>query len=225
MRLFLGGGGNKEDSVELDRRFVASLNLSKPLLYIPIAMDTNKVPFEKCFKWFKSVMNPLGITNIHMWTEISNEPLEKYCGIYIGGGNTFKLLHEFTNSGFSQRLISAARKDLPIYGGSAGAIIFGNNIASAFKADQNEVGLTQFQALGLITSFDIACHYVSNLDGQLIELQRKYSLKSLLAIPENGGIQVSDGKIQVVGPGSVYVLDGKEKKEFKPSEFVPSSTQ
>ena len=33
MKLFLGGGGGGADSIELDKRFVATLDLSKPLLY------------------------------------------------------------------------------------------------------------------------------------------------------------------------------------------------
>lgn len=48
MKLFLGGGGGGTDSIELDKKFVASLNLSKPLLYIPIATNTSKYPL--CYK-------------------------------------------------------------------------------------------------------------------------------------------------------------------------------
>ena len=69
MKLFLGGGGGGKDSIELDKKFVAVLDLSKPLLYIPIATNTAKYPYSGCVVWLSSVLGPLGVTNIVMWTE------------------------------------------------------------------------------------------------------------------------------------------------------------
>ncbi len=66
MRLFLGGG---KDSFELDKKFVSSLNLSKPLLYIPIAANTEKYPYSGCVAWLSGVLAPLGVTNFVMWVE------------------------------------------------------------------------------------------------------------------------------------------------------------
>jgi dipeptidase E len=99
MKLFLGGGGGGTDSIELDNKFVASLDLSKPLLYIPIATNTTKYPYSGCVAWLSSVLGPLGITDIVMWVEKdlktkTKEDYSQFSGIYIGGGNTACLFME-----------------------------------------------------------------------------------------------------------------------------------
>lgn len=129
MRLFLGGGGGGTDSIELDKKFVASLDLSEPLLYIPIATNTAKYPYLGCVAWLSGVLGPLGIKDIVMWTEEdlktkTKEDFRQFSGIYIGGGNTSKLLKELKEFGTFDILSSLAKEGMPIYGGSAGAIIF-----------------------------------------------------------------------------------------------------
>jgi len=53
--------------------------------------------------------------------------------IYIGGGNTFKLLKELKESGFDKELLKFIKEGKPVYGGSAGALILGKNILTKMK--------------------------------------------------------------------------------------------
>ncbi|MGE0908427.1 hypothetical protein ACQGRJ_04370 [Bacillus atrophaeus] len=62
--LFLSGGGDAGQTQTIDKRFVKELDKDKPLLYIPIAMDTSQ--FDDCFEWIDSFFNPLGIRDITM---------------------------------------------------------------------------------------------------------------------------------------------------------------
>ncbi|WP_233529260.1 hypothetical protein [Bacillus atrophaeus] len=41
--LFLSGGGDAGQTQTIDKRFVKELDKDKPLLYIPIAMDTSQL--------------------------------------------------------------------------------------------------------------------------------------------------------------------------------------
>jgi len=49
--------------------------------------------------------------------------LQKYDTVYIGGGDTFKLLKLIRESGFDEKLLRYYKSGGAIYGGSAGAII------------------------------------------------------------------------------------------------------
>ncbi len=208
MKLFLGGGGGGADSIELDKKFVASLDLSKPLLYIPIATNTAKYPYSGCVTWLSSVLGPLGVKNIVMWTEEdlkakTKEEFALFSGIYIGGGNTYKLLKELKEFGTFDILSILAKEGMSIYGGSAGAIILAKTIIPARFLDENKVGLTDFSALDLVQGYNIWCHYTGAEDDSIIDYMKKYNLQKIIAIPENAGLIVSEKEIEEVGPGKV----------------------
>jgi dipeptidase E len=223
MQLYLSGGGSGENSARLDSLFVKALKKEKPLLYIPIAIDTKSHPYSDCLKWIHSNFDPLGFSNIVMCTDLrdkSFEDLNKFSGIYIGGGNTPKLLKELKESGFINFLKKACENNLPIYGGSAGAIIFAKTIIPSLSADENEVGLNDFNALNKIDGYDVWCHYEKSFDKMIKKYMEEYSLEKIIAIPENAGLRVTDEGTKIIGPGSVYLFDESGKAEIVEPEFV-----
>lgn len=225
MKLFLGGGGGKEDSIELDKKFVASLDLSKPLLYIPIAINTDKHPYSGCLEWLLDVFGPLGVKNIVMWVEDDlkqkqEEDFGQFGGVYIGGGNTFKLLKELKEFGTFEILRKLTEKDIPIYGGSAGAIIFAKTIIPALSADDNFVELTDFSAFNLVKNYDMWCHYSGSLDLVVKSYMDKYSLKKIIAIPENAGLYVTKKSIEIVGPADVNIFEEEDIITLSPGDLV-----
>lgn len=212
MKLFLGGGGGGADSIELDKQFVVSLDLSKPLLYIPIATNTAKYPYSGCVAWLSGVLGPLGVKNIVMWVEEDlktkiKDDFVQFSGIYIGGGNTYKLLKELKEFGTFDILSLLARDGMPIYGGSAGAIILAKTIIPAGFLDDNKVGLADFSALDLVRGYDIWCHYTGVDDDSIIDYLKRFNLEKIIAIPENAGLIVSEEKIEEVGPGKVKFFE------------------
>jgi len=221
MKLFLSGGGSGNKSLILDKKFVELLDKSKPLLYIPIAIDKIKHPYPECLKWIKNVFNPLGIKDIELWTEEdiikrSESNLDKFSGIYIGGGNTFYLLNEIKKSGFINKLKKKIISEMPVYGGSAGAIIFGKTISTS--SDDNLVKITDLSGLNLINDYSIFCHYDKPEEFKWVKhLLSTLKIKKTIALPENSGLFVSGGKIEVIGPGSSY-LPGN-KKILRPGEI------
>ena len=225
MRLFLGGGGNSIDSFELDKKFVASLDLSKPILYIPIAISSIKHPYPECLEWVLSVFKIHSVTNIIMWNEedLKNkvkEDFDKFSGVYIGGGNTYKLLKELKEFGTLKIISLLAQEGLPIYGGSAGAIILAKTIFPAGYADTNEVRVTDFSALNLIHEHDVWCHYIEDDNDSIIEYLAKYNLEKILAIPENAGLFVTEDSIEIVGPGMITLFKNDFQKVLNPGELV-----
>ena len=150
MKLLLSGGGDPEQVVELDKIFAENVKEGK-VLYIPVAMD--KIPYDDCLNWFKSTYKEYGITDIDMCVDLNEiTNLNQYKGIFIGGGNTFKLLNEIKKSNFDVKLKQYLNTDGFVYGGSAGAIIFGNSIDTAIHADDNYLNLENFDGLNILNN-------------------------------------------------------------------------
>lgn len=223
MKLFLSGGGSGEQSIELDRKFADAVDKSKPILYIPIAIDKETHPYPDCLKWLTNALKPFGITKIELWTEkeIREKPereLEKFGGVFIGGGNTFYLLNELRESKFLPKLLNLIKNNVPIYGGSAGAIIFAKTITPALSADPNDVKLTDLRAMNLLSGYDFWAHYETSMESEVRSYQEEYGLK-IVGIPENCGLYADDKDIRVVGPGSAYLF-GKKTREIKPGKKI-----
>lgn len=215
MRLFLSGGGSGEKSKELDKKFASALNKSKSLLYIPIAMDEGRHPYSECLQWIRKTFVPLGVKKIEMCTEgdlrkLTENDLERFSGVYIGGGNTFYLLKELRESKFLPKLERIIKKGISVYGGSAGAIICAKTIIPATPFDNNDVGLKNLNAMNLVRGFDLWCHYDVSMDKQIKEYQKKYHM-NLIALPEDCGLYVSERNIEIIGPGSAYIVSEKMK--------------
>lgn len=193
MRLLLSGGGNPEQVIPLDELFVGQIDLKSTVLYIPIAMRKAVYTYEECFEWFKKTYNPFGITKIEMCTDLTAiKDLKPFSAVFIGGGNTFKLLKKIKESSFDKILIDYINNNGFIYGGSSGAIIFGNTIKTAHS--DNNIGLTDLSGLNLINGKDIWVHYTDKDD----ELIRNYD-NDLYILYENSGLFFNDGNIISIG--------------------------
>jgi len=221
MKLYLSGGSGTP--FNLDKKFIESIDKSKPLLYIPIAMDTKQHSYPDCLKWIRGYFSEYKFDNIEMITNLRKIPdkfLDKFGSVYIGGGNTPYLLKELKESGFYEHLKAFIKKDIPIAGGSAGAIIFAKTIIPCLSADKNNVGLTNFEALNKLQDYDLWAHYEPSMDGEIKNYMKKYNLKKIVAIPETCGIYVNDKEMQIIGEQSAFVFDSQGKKEIKNGDFL-----
>ena len=190
MKLLLSGGGEPDQVKPLDEYF-ANYVMNGKILYIPVAMD--KIPYEDCEKWFRETYAKYNLNNIEMCTnlkEINN--LNNYKAIFIGGGNTFKLLKEIKESNFDIILKDYLNNNGFIYGGSAGAIIFGKTIEPAIHADKNTVDLKDLNGLNILDDYDVWCHYKET--DNLKDLNRK-----TIVLYEESGILYDGKEIKTIG--------------------------
>ena len=96
MKLLLSGGGDPEQIKALDEYFADYVKDDK-ILYIPVAME--KIPYNECEKWFRETYARYNLNDIEMQTDLKKiKSLGEYKAIFIGGGNTFKLLKEIKES-------------------------------------------------------------------------------------------------------------------------------
>ena len=99
MRIFLCGGGDGEQTRMANQRLDQIVDHTKSLLYIPLAMEGN---YESCQKWIQGELREVRVPAIEMVRsieELFKKELEKYSAIFIGGGNTYKLLRDLKTSG------------------------------------------------------------------------------------------------------------------------------
>jgi len=214
IKVALGGGGGTADSRGLDEAFAAWIGSQGKLLYLPCALRGIR-PFQSCLEWITATFAPLKITQITMWTDLSEHrgsELDQFDAVYIGGGNTFALLAELRKSGFERHLREYVRRGKAIYGGSAGAAVLGRDIRTVNYLDCNEVGLTNTKGLDLAMGHAIWVHYQPP-DDDLIEAYVGQHQQSVLALSERSGIVIENEGLRAVGFEPAYRFDEQGKSE------------
>src|SRR5574341_2421481 len=214
VKVALGGGGGAADSRLLDEVFAAWLGAQGQLLYWPCALRGIR-PFQSCLEWVTATFAPLNVADITMWTDLSEHQaseLDRFDGVYIGGGNTFALLAELRKSGFEHALRAYVRRGKAVYGGSAGAVVLGRDIRTVDYLDRNEVGLVETTGLDLADGHAIWAHYQPQ-DDNLIEAYVGQYQQPVLALSERSGIVIEQEGMRRVGFEPAYRVDGKGKSQ------------
>ncbi|MDX1522419.1 MAG: Type 1 glutamine amidotransferase-like domain-containing protein [Anaerolineae bacterium] len=200
-RLSVAGGGGADDSRLLDEKFAAWLGTTGKMLYLPLAMDGRDPSYDACLHWVREVFARYEVTDIEMWTDLDagrEDQLDRFQAIYIGGGNTFRLLHLIRSSGFEAALANFVERGGAVYGGSAGAIILGRDISTCAHIDPNEVGLQNTAGLDFINGYAIWCHYRLEDDANIIRFVEAHQL-AVLALSERSGLCLEDDHLLAMG--------------------------
>ena len=218
MKLYLNGGGDGEKLKEIYDIFTDEIGNDKPLLYVPLAMNEQDHTYDECYEWIKKELPKINkIKMVRTYDELANKNYNDYSAIFIGGGNTFSLLKGLKESGSFEKINNYIKDSGIIFGGSAGAIIFGKDLDSCKNEDDNEVNLIDINGFNMINGYSLLCHY-TNRDEEKIELSRKYLLelsktKKVYALPEEDTIIIDDNKTIFVGSKPYYeFINGEEIK-------------
>ena len=143
--------------------------------------------------------------------DLFSKDFTDYVFIYIGGGNTFKLLKMLKDSNNFEKIRDYLLYDDGIvYGGSAGAIIFGYDLDSCKTDDKNEIDLKNINDFNMIKGYSLLCHYTSRNEDRtkkstkyLLELSKQ---KPIIAIPEEDTIYITDNSIEFYGNSTYYIF-------------------
>lgn len=190
-------------------------------MYIPLAWSNDD--FDSCLDWFNGWIKNYGEFDVDMvrdWRE--DIDFGKYDVVYIGGGNTFKLLQRLRKGGLDKKLVDYYNIGGLIFGGSAGAIIWGNNIDIALiceDADENKVGLQDTSGFDFVSGYDIQCHYADDQEKEHLAHIRKTG-RNVVGIPEESAVVVSDDGFKVIGEKGVSVIRKDSIKKYNPGEML-----
>lgn len=212
MKLLLCGGGDGEQTVLAYRKFNEIIDNTKPLLYVPLAMQSERYP--SCLEWIKNELINVNVPNIEMVVsgeELARKDLNNYSAIFIGGGNTFKLLHDLKISGSFDKLKKFIENDGIVFGSSAGAIIFGRDLDACELDDSNDIGLKDTIGFDVLNGMSILCHYTNGTEEKekestdyLIALSND---RKIIALPEEDTIFVNGDSIEVIGTRPYYKFE------------------
>lgn len=229
MHLILCGGGSGEQNELANQKLNEIIDHNKPILYVPLAMDESDHPYDSCYEWIKNELVNVNIPDIEMvksFEQLASKRLFDYSAIYIGGGNTYKLLFGLKQSGSFDSIKEYINNNGIIIGTSAGAVIFGYDISIVSSMDLNIVGITDSKGFDAISGISIFPHY-TNKKSKLTEEQNESRLKNftnsiidfsqtvgeVIAIPEEDFIYVNDNEVEVLGTRPYYIFKNGLKEQ------------
>jgi len=211
--IILSGGGDIKESFQLDEKYFSLLKNDTKILYIPIALNRTKLGFEACYDWFSTLISEhtkekdIDFTMLLENDNIPNFGL--YNSIYIGGGNTYKLLDYIYEKNLGEKITEYIKKGGIVYGGSAGAMVLGKDIRTA--EEENDKNSPNSSGLNLLGEKSVICHYTESLDQKIFEIVKKIN-SEVIAIPENAGVVLYNEIIETIG--DVFLFDENNKKRI-----------
>ena len=215
MKVFLCGGGADVQTIEANKRLNEVIDHSKPCLYIPLAMEEDM--YDSCYEWIQGELKDVDIPAIHMVRsaeELGKKNFADYSFLFIGGGNTFKLLRDIKVSGAFEKIRTYLEEGGVAFGGSAGAIIFGRDLEACSREDANDVNLTDTDGFDVLGGISVLCHF-GNRTEEEDEASRRFLLdlsfrRKSVALPEEVTLFVNDDNVEVIGDSPFYLfVDGK----------------
>lgn len=191
--LFISGGGDAKQTKVLDTEFSKYID-GKQVMYIPIAMESDTIGFEKCNDWIQSTLLDFKYQDDVPIIDMFIDPVQikkhifKYDAIYIGGGNTYYLLNFIKKHNIENDLKLFLLTGGIIYGGSAGGIIMGEDIQTV--VEENNKDYDDSKGLNLLNGYSVRCHYEAHERYMIQERNVTYNIKTI-ALPEDSGIRIN----------------------------------
>jgi len=215
-RVYLGGGGSADDEAELWRMF---LRPSRRVVCWPQALPP--VQYDVAELWLRRALAPYDVPKVETWTDLGEHDVDELGDddvVFVIGGNTFDLLHHVQTRGAAALAREHVRRGGIYYGGSAGAVLAGADIAVAGFADPNDAGVTDTAGLRLLGNAIVRPHYTADDRDEAWGWAAQGF--TVLGVPETSGVAVVDGVARNAGPAEVEVVTSTGLTVLAPGEFT-----
>jgi dipeptidase E len=214
-------GSDYLDHAEAEIREV--LGSSKRVLFVPFALHDRDAYAAQARKRFEAMGYELG--SVHELAD-AKDAINRAEAIFIGGGNTFRLLHSLYQADLLLPIRARVKEGMLYIGSSAGAVVAAPTIKTT-----NDMPIIQppsFDSLALI-SFQINAHYLDP-DPNSTHMGETRELRLIQFLEENETpvVGLREGCMVRVEQG-VHLLKGKTnarifRRGFAPVEVEPGST-
>ncbi len=193
--------GYLEEAVPLLKNFLGNLPLT--IAFIPFADAANQ--YDNYHAKVANALSNLPYTIRVAKSENARSVIEQADVIMVGGGNTFKLLHDLYQHELMNTISQHVHKGLPYVGWSAGSNIAGLSIGTT-----NDMPIIQpqsFKALEFFP-FQINPHYVNvkpegyngeTRDERLAEYLMVNPQASIVGLPEGAALQLEGPSLKLAG--------------------------
>lgn len=220
----IGGGQiSKKSTLKIDKEIVRFSEKKKPkLLFIPTASSDSEEYSLSIKKYFNNLGCSVDVLYLIKGKLAKKEIENKIFGsdiIYVGGGNTLKMMTLWRKLGINTLLQKALQRDIVLCGLSAGSICwfkYGNSDSRKFTS--NSDNLIKVTGLGFINALNCP-HYNSELHRQK-DLKKMMQNNPLVAIAleDDCAIQIKDDNFKIITSKSntkAYKIYWKNKVYFK----------
>jgi dipeptidase E len=205
-----GPSGYLESAAPLIKKFLKDAH---HIAFIPFAsVDSHYQRYTERVREAMKGLKP----EIHTVLPEDAETVLKDCdAIMVGGGNTFKLLHDIQHWHLEDLILGKVKTGVPYIGWSAGANITGPAIGTT--NDMPVIEPQSFKALGIFP-FQINPHYINletegfngeTRDQRLEEYLQMNAGITIVGLPEGTALQQEGGSLKFMGdkPGILFRKD------------------
>lgn len=221
--IYLSGGGDEHKTAKIDSFFLSKLP-SKRILFIPIGKTADRNGYKKSSIWLSNKLNKLSRepVEVSMVIDLGKCPtLGKFSSVYIGGGNTYKLLYLMKRDGFPPILKSYIRSGGIVYGASAGAVLMGVDISTyieeKYLSDNEKHHYKLTDGMALVGNYSILTHFQGS-DFQKVEKYFERKNNPVMAIPSGTAVMVRGKNAEIIGTDDVHIFHkGQAPKKISPS--------
>jgi dipeptidase E len=201
--LYLAGGGTPLQERPVLTAFLERIALPE-ILYIPLALDPDSDSFKNAEAWIDETLGflhpdkTLKITTAKQGVTI---PDIAFGGIFIGGGNTYRLISALKATGLDTIISRHMQAGCALYGGSAGAIVCGQRLNLAGSPPPTS---GDFTGMNLLGGLSCCCHY-SDADIQRVKTYVAAYHSGVICLRENAGILFESGRLTSCGTAPVDI--------------------
>ncbi len=231
----IGSRGHPVETTEIDKEIIRLSGKPKPrLLFIPTASSDSETYYDAVRDHFGGDLGCRTDVLYLLENEPSRNDIENKIFaadiVYVGGGNTLKMLIAWRKFGVDETLAKAYGRGIVLSGLSAGAICwFRYGSSDSRKFNNPEAGLIKLRGLDFIHT--LCCpHYDAEADRRphLRELMKKTSGVAI-ALDNCCAIEMVDDEYKIIASKSnacaykVYYKRGEYREEIisQRKEFVP----
>jgi dipeptidase E len=179
------------------------------VIFIPYAIHDRRGYCEQANARFRQM--ELEFRSVH---DVSNpsRAIEQAEIIFIGGGNTFRLLHELQRNQIMEPIRKAVQTGTPYIGSSAGSIVACPSLKTT--KDMPIMQPSSFEALSLVP-FQISPHYLDpdptsthmgeTQEQRILQFQEENE-ESVIGLREGSILRVESGDVTLKGPHSARIF-------------------
>ena len=215
------GGGFLSHAKDEIKSFLSGID---SLLFIPYALKDRDEYEDIARAYFKNL--GISLNSIHKF-EYPKKAVSEAKSIYIGGGNTFRLLKELYDLDILDDLKSAILKGVPYMGSSAGIHMVTptmrttNDMSIVEPPSLDAMGILNFQINPHFIDADPKSKYMVETREKRLEQYHEDNDYLVLGLREGAWVRIENSKIKLGGKHGAKVFQkGKQPKEYKADSYI-----